>query len=105
MPQGCDRPKISLPMRLSRRRETTAPCRSPRWQSLERGPQLESILGVRKQQLGSDDLPADSIRRSLAMGIGFDLGRGRGLESELLRYASFRMASLDAERISTYLEP
>lgn len=46
--------------------------------SLECGPQLELILAARKQQLGSDDLRADSIRRSLAMSIGFDLGRGRG---------------------------
>ena len=73
--------------------------------SLERGPQLELILAACKQQLGSDDLPTDSIRRSLVMSIRFDLGRGRPLESELLRHAPCCMASLDAERASTYLEP
>ena len=47
--------------------------------SLERDPQIESILAARKQQLGIDHLPHDSICRSLAMSIGFDLGRRRGL--------------------------
>lgn len=47
--------------------------------SLQRDPQLESILAIRKQQLGIGHLPDDSIRRSLALSIGFDLRRGRGL--------------------------
>lgn len=47
--------------------------------SLERDPQLESVLAIRKQQLGIGHLQTDSVRRSLAMSIGYDLGRGRGL--------------------------
>lgn len=47
--------------------------------SLERDPQMESILANRKQQLG---ITFDSGRRlgaELAFNHGIDLGRGRGL--------------------------
>ena len=49
--------------------------------SLERDPQLESILAAKKSaQLGLEGLdPEQSLTRRLAMSIGFDLGRGRGL--------------------------
>ena len=48
--------------------------------SLERDPQLESILEARKSaQLGIGAIEAESLTRRLAMSIGFDLGRGRGL--------------------------
>ncbi|MGH7022555.1 MAG: AAA family ATPase, partial [Caulobacteraceae bacterium] len=47
--------------------------------SLERDPQLESILAGRKQQLGITFETGRSIGRSLAMAIGFDMGRGRGI--------------------------
>ena len=48
--------------------------------SLERDPQLESILEARKSaQLGISTIEAESLTRRLAMSIGFDLGRGRGL--------------------------
>ncbi len=49
--------------------------------SLERDPQLESILAAKKSaQLGIEGFaPERSITRQLAMSIGFDLGRGRGL--------------------------
>ena len=49
--------------------------------SLERDPQLESILAIKKSaQLGIDGLSSErSLTRQLAMSIGFDLGRGRGL--------------------------
>ncbi len=47
--------------------------------SLKRDPQLESVLAIRKRQLGIEHLQTDNIRRSLAMSIGFDLGRGREL--------------------------
>ena len=48
--------------------------------SLERDPQLESILEARKSaQLGIGMIEAESLTRRLAMSIGFDLGRGRGL--------------------------
>jgi hypothetical protein len=47
--------------------------------SLERDPQMESILAVRKAQLG---ITIDTGRRlgaELAYNHGIDLGRGRGL--------------------------
>ena len=48
--------------------------------SLERDPQLESILEARKSaQLGIGAIEGESLTRRLAMSIGFDLGRGRGL--------------------------
>lgn len=47
--------------------------------SLERDPQLESILAIKKQALGLDFEMGDSLRRQLAISIGFDMGRGRGL--------------------------
>ena len=48
--------------------------------SLERDPQLESILEARKSaQLGISAIEGESLTRRLAMSIGFDLGRGRGL--------------------------
>ena len=48
--------------------------------SLERDPQLESILEARKSaQLGIGAIEAESLTRRLAVSIGFDLGRGRGL--------------------------
>ena len=48
--------------------------------SLERDPQMESILANRKRELG---ISFDSGRRlgiELAFTHGLDLGRGRGLE-------------------------
>ena len=47
--------------------------------SLERDPQLESILAGRKQQLGIEAMQGRSLGRELATGIGFDWERGRGL--------------------------
>ena len=49
--------------------------------SLERDPQLESVLAARKSvPLGIEGFgPERSLTRQLAMSIGFDLGRGRGL--------------------------
>ena len=48
--------------------------------SLERDPQLESILEARKSaQLGIGAIEGESLTRRLAMSIGVDLGRGRGL--------------------------
>ena len=47
--------------------------------SLERDPQLESILAARKQALGIDADMGRSLTRQLAMSIGFDMGRGRGI--------------------------
>ena len=49
--------------------------------SLERDPQLESILAAQKSaQLGIEGFaPEHNLTRQLAMSIGFDLGRGRGL--------------------------
>jgi hypothetical protein len=49
--------------------------------SLERDPQLESILAAKKSaQLGIDGLASErSVTRQLAINIGFDLGRGLGL--------------------------
>ena len=48
-------------------------------QSLERDPQVESILAARKQALGIDVDMGRSLTRELAMSIGFDMGRGRGI--------------------------
>ena len=49
--------------------------------SLERDPQLESILAAKKSaQLGIERSGSErSVTRQLAMAIGFDLGRGRDL--------------------------
>lgn len=49
--------------------------------SLERDPQLESMLEIRKKQLGIDMLFDDgrSLGRALAFSQGIDYGRGRGL--------------------------
>ena len=47
--------------------------------SLERDPQLESILAARKQQLGIGFEISGDIKRDLAASIGFDMGRGRGI--------------------------
>lgn len=47
--------------------------------SLERDPQLESILATRKSQLGVNFEIGRELRRELAASIGFDWGRGRGL--------------------------
>ena len=48
--------------------------------ALQRDPQLESILAGRKAQLGIGGIEmGGSLTRQLALSIGFDLGRGRGL--------------------------
>ena len=47
--------------------------------SLERDPQLESLLAAKKQALGIDADTGRRLSRQLAIGIGFDMGRGRGL--------------------------
>ena len=49
--------------------------------SLERDPQLESLLANRKQQLGigGDFEGGRSLSRALAFTHGLDLGRGRGI--------------------------
>jgi hypothetical protein len=47
--------------------------------SLERDPQLESILAGRKQQLGIAFDSGRSLGRELAFTHGIDLGRGRGI--------------------------
>ncbi len=47
--------------------------------SLERDPQLESILANRKSELGIDVTSGRSLGRELAFSHGLDLGRGRGL--------------------------
>ena len=47
--------------------------------SLERDPQLESILAGRKAQLGIVLETGRSLARDLALSHGLDLGRGRGL--------------------------
>lgn len=47
--------------------------------SLERDPQLESILAGRKRELGIDVGIGRSVGRELATSIGFDWTRGRGL--------------------------
>ena len=46
---------------------------------LERDPQLESVLATRKQALGLHFERDPSLGRSLAMSIGFDMGRGLGI--------------------------
>jgi len=49
--------------------------------SLERDPQMESILANRKQELGISFDSGRSLGRELALsrGIDYDLGRGLGL--------------------------
>ncbi len=47
--------------------------------SLERDPQLESILAGRKRELGIDFESGRSLGRELAFTHGIDFGRGRGL--------------------------
>jgi hypothetical protein len=48
---------------------------------LERDPQLESILAGKKAQLGIDGLDLGGrLTRQLAISIGFDLGRGLGID-------------------------
>jgi hypothetical protein len=47
--------------------------------SLERDPQMESILANRKQQLGISFDSGRKLGAELAFHEGFDLGRGRGL--------------------------
>jgi len=48
--------------------------------SLQRDPQLESILAGRKQQLGITMETGRSLGKELAFTHGIDLGRGRGLD-------------------------
>ena len=47
--------------------------------SLERDPQMESVLAGRRQQLGISFEMGRGLKHDLATSIGFDLGRGRGL--------------------------
>ena len=47
--------------------------------SLERDPQLESILANRKQELGIALESGRRLRQELAFTHGIDLGRGRGI--------------------------
>lgn len=47
--------------------------------SLERDPQLDSLLANRKRELGIDVTSGRSLGRELAFSHGLDLGRGRGL--------------------------
>jgi hypothetical protein len=47
--------------------------------SLERDPQLESLLANRKRELGIDIGSGRSLGHELAFNHGLDLGRGRGL--------------------------
>jgi Ti-type conjugative transfer relaxase TraA len=47
--------------------------------SLERDPQLESLLADRKSELGIDVTSGRSLGRELAFSHGLDLGRARGL--------------------------
>ena len=47
--------------------------------SLERDPQLESILEGRKRDLGIGIDSGRSLGRELAFSHGIDLGRGRGI--------------------------
>jgi hypothetical protein len=47
--------------------------------SLERDPQLESILAGRKQQLGIQFETGRRLGQELAFIHGIDLGRGRGI--------------------------
>lgn len=48
--------------------------------SLERDPQLESILASRKRELGISSEPGRSLGRELAFTHGIGFGRGRGIE-------------------------
>ncbi len=48
-------------------------------ESLERDPQLESLLANRKRELGISFESGRSLGRELAFTHGIDLGRGRGL--------------------------
>lgn len=47
--------------------------------SLQRDPQLESLLANRKAELGIDTASGRSLGRELAFNHGLELGRGRGL--------------------------
>jgi hypothetical protein len=47
--------------------------------SLERDPQLESILANRKRDLGIAFESGRNLGRELAFAHGIDLGRGRGI--------------------------
>jgi hypothetical protein len=47
--------------------------------SLERDPQLESILANRKRELGITFESGRRLGHELAFTLGIDLGRGRGL--------------------------
>jgi len=49
--------------------------------SLQRDPQLESMLAIRKKELGigGDIDSGRSLGRALAFSHGLDLGRGRGI--------------------------
>jgi len=47
--------------------------------SLERNPQLESILANRKRELGISSDSGRSLGRALAFSQGIDFGRGRGI--------------------------
>lgn len=49
--------------------------------SLQRDPQLESLLQSRKRELGIDFESGRSLGRALAFHHGLDLGRGRGIGS------------------------
>jgi hypothetical protein len=46
---------------------------------LERDAQVESLLANRKHQLGISGDMGRSLTRQLAMSIGFDMRRGRGI--------------------------
>src|SRR6478609_9237030 len=77
------RPRPSQPAPVSGRRhvgyEATRSAMGDMARSLERDPQLESILANRKQEL---DIAFESGRRlgqELAFTHGIDLGRGRGI--------------------------
>ena len=48
-------------------------------QSLQRDPQLESLLANRKNELGISDIGGRSLGRELALNHGLDVGRGLGL--------------------------
>jgi hypothetical protein len=47
--------------------------------SLERDPQLESILANRKQELGIAFESGRRLGQELALANGIDIGRGRGI--------------------------
>ena len=47
--------------------------------SLERDPQLESILANRKRELGISFVSGRQLGQELALAHGIDLGRGRGI--------------------------